>query len=485
MNGGKGLWDGSRTWRLATVTTMTLTVVAVLLVMPGGLGSPKLAAASYAAPAQASALAALQSSGPTTVSVTSGLATPMVVSSRESQDAVFDLAVPKSPGVEFPDGTELHIAGVYKASLPPGQKDEPWWSKCKDDSPAASIDCHRKYAGVRTPQVLSVNVRRGPKPVVLVLMAYEPVIWKIDAESDSNIRKVILAGYHAQDIEGLKDDVPVSAYTHEGSPCRNCSRQTPYFYGHEFSRPKDQKVVEQIETLTGLKASSVQGAYESRQFNISGTTMSGGGGGSAETYVGQVFTGALVLAERSINLPDGEWQGVLHVRNAVTSGRDEFLTLARVDAGQLAALLAVRVQTSSSREGFPEHQACNLIQGYAVSSDTNVAQGDQSCFWVTHVVAPWSQPVFSMAADRLEKMQVRLPYTVISSGFRQANGGAAVSMTLYTNPELDGLRVPQATWQASDWHQDRLGQSSARQAYVNGQVSEARRWHQILKATPL
>lgn len=484
MNGGKGLWDRSRAWRLATMTTIVLTLVAVLLLVPGGLGSSPVAAASYVTPPPASA--SMQSSGSTALAVPSSLATPTVVSSRESQDPVFDLAVATSQGAEFPAGTELHIAGVYKASLPPGQKDEPWWSKCTDHGNTDAMrDCHSKYAGLRTPQVLSVNVRRGSKPLVLALMAYEPVIWKIDAESGSNIRKVILAGYHAQDIQGLRDDVPVAAHTYESSPCRNCSRQTPYFYGYEFSRPKDQKVIAQIEALTGLRASSVQGTRESRQFNISGSMMNGTPGDNAESYVGQVFTGSLSLAERTIMLPDGDWHGVTHVGNPVASGRDEFLVLARIDAGQLAGLLAVRVQTSLSRTGFPEHQACNQVRGYAVSSDTNVARGDQSCYWVTHVVSPWSQPVFGMAAEQLTRMQVKLPYTVISSGFRQANGGTAVSMTQYANPELARLRAPQAAWQDSDWHPVRLGQSPERQAYVDGLVNETRRWHQIIKATPL
>lgn len=461
---------------MATVVTVALTFASVLLLMPVLPGVSSATSASYT-PTPASAVVNNGSGLPTTV-------TPVAGSSPESQDPVFDLPVASLPKTEFPDGTELHVVGVYKPALAPGEKDEPWWSKCTDHSKEAMLECHRNYAGVRTPRQVAVNLRRGAKPVVLVLMAYEPVIWKIDAEANSNIRKVILGGYHAQDVAGLSDTVPVVAHTDQNSTCKNCSRQGQSFYGYDFSKPEHKKVLAQVEALTGLKASSVQGANESRQFTISGSVMNGSEN-PVEAYVGQSFSDEVVVADRSIMLPEGNWQGLVHVSNAASSGRDEFLVLARLDAGQLIALLAVRVQTSSSRMGFLEHSACNQIQGYLVSADVNNARGDQSCFWVTHVVNPWSQPVFIMAADQLARMQVKLPYTVISRGFHQANGGVAISMTYYANPEIARLGVPQTAWQDSDWHQSKLAKSAERRAYVDGQVNEAKLWHQILRATRL
>lgn len=482
MSDRSGLWRRSRPWRRVTVLTVGGTLLLVLLGLRACSGGGAVAASRYAPPP---ALPVSTGVG-TAFGGAPGIAPVMLaMTSTESHDAAFDLPVTRPVASRFPADTELHALGVYKGALPPGERDVPWWQLCQagpEDREAMS-ECHRKYAGQRKANPVTVSVRRGNRPVVLALMAYEPVLWKIDGADSGNIRQVILAGHYGQDIEGLPDSVPVVAQTNEASPCRNCARQSGGFFSYDEKRPEHGKAVAALEAQTGLKLASFQGSHESAQFTVSGSTMAAGESNPADAYLGQEFRNAVTLAGTSVLLPEGVWQGVAFEKNkGAAAGEDELLVLARLDGARLAGVYAVRVQTSRQRQGFRQHRACREIRGYVVKTDRNEAFGPQLCHWVTHVTEPWTQPVFAVAADKLAALKIGLPDTVIASGLRQADMATAITTVQYANPALQGLRVPHASWAGSEWQASRLAVSPARRAFVDEQVKQAGFWYQVVLA---
>jgi hypothetical protein len=77
------------------------------------------------------------------------------------------------------------------------------------------------------PQQADVVVNNPKKPVVLVLMAYDPTVWNVKYTPDAQIVGVVLAGYHQQALLGIAKSVPrVSAIYDERGPCR-------YFYAYQ------------------------------------------------------------------------------------------------------------------------------------------------------------------------------------------------------------------------------------------------------------
>ena len=86
------------------------------------------------------------------------------------------------------------------------------------------------------PRQADVVVNSPKKPVVLVLMAYDPTVWNVKYTPDAKIVGVVLAGYHQQALLGIAKSVPrVSAIYDERGPCK-------YFYAY---RPGDLTAVSQ------------------------------------------------------------------------------------------------------------------------------------------------------------------------------------------------------------------------------------------------
>ena len=61
-----------------------------------------------------------------------------------------------------------------------------------------------------------------PKPVVLLLMGYDPIVWNVGQTADANIAGVLAEGYHRQAVIGLPKTVPLVTYSSEDGPnaCR-------------------------------------------------------------------------------------------------------------------------------------------------------------------------------------------------------------------------------------------------------------------------
>ena len=74
-----------------------------------------------------------------------------------------------------------------------------------------------------------VVVGAMPKPVVLLLMGYDPIVWNVGQTADANIVGVLAQGYHRQAVIGLPKTVPLVTYSSEDGPnaCRYFVRRAP------------------------------------------------------------------------------------------------------------------------------------------------------------------------------------------------------------------------------------------------------------------
>jgi hypothetical protein len=62
---------------------------------------------------------------------------------------------------------------------------------------------------------IDVTVNNPSKPVILLLGAYEPTIWKIDWSAKTKILAVLVSGNHRQVVAGLGKTTPVLISTHD------------------------------------------------------------------------------------------------------------------------------------------------------------------------------------------------------------------------------------------------------------------------------
>lgn len=174
---------------------------------------------------------------------------------------------------------------------------------------------------------ISVDVPSSTVPVILVLTAYEPVNWVVNAQADAHITKIILAGYNAQSVTGVS--APVERYTFysfdkytpgpaASSPgqgafydsrvangiiyhwagdasCKTSSALIPlesrryfignpsYFYAYQQGTEEYTKLVEKLKTITGLTPSSFTGQYSATHIVL--PALSGSTPTSASTPV--------------------------------------------------------------------------------------------------------------------------------------------------------------------------------------------------------
>lgn len=127
------------------------------------------------------------------------------------------------------------------------------------------------FGCARTPALHVIGIYEGPevavevsdesRPIVLALSAYDKTHWKVTLHSGVRLSKVILGGYHAQQVSGIPLDIPVETYTHDPSPCERCWQGGEYFYS--YTRPP-----EQLQKITGLDPTSFQGRYSGSAFAI-------------------------------------------------------------------------------------------------------------------------------------------------------------------------------------------------------------------------
>ncbi len=115
---------------------------------------------------------------------------------------------------------------------------------------------------------VDVEVRRTPRPVILVLTSYLEVDWHIQLAEGARIEKAIVSGYFAQEISGLPANVPVvnrSYFPDDGS-----RRKEGWFWAHEWNTPQWRAMVRRLNKLTGLPVASFQSDYQGDSFIVDG-----------------------------------------------------------------------------------------------------------------------------------------------------------------------------------------------------------------------
>lgn len=176
---------------------------------------------------------------------------------------------PTLPAVQPKSGASavLHVIGVYQGALPEQADKRPWWAQCqamKDTAgniePPSASECQPFREAGRDQRTVTVNVSDDSAPIILGLMAYEPVTWQIRTLPGVVIQKVVLAGYHQQRITGI-GDTQVDVYSYDNSPCDRCVQKGRYFYAHD-------RVPYDMEAAAGVKASSFQGNYTGGTYQI-------------------------------------------------------------------------------------------------------------------------------------------------------------------------------------------------------------------------
>ena len=63
---------------------------------------------------------------------------------------------------------------------------------------------------------IEVVVGRTPRPIILVLSAYEPVVWKVGSTSAARIAVVLVSGHHTQALIGIPRSMPHRVLSTEG-----------------------------------------------------------------------------------------------------------------------------------------------------------------------------------------------------------------------------------------------------------------------------
>ncbi len=478
----EGLWARSAVWRWTLVITCLATAMAILL-------GPWNAPSKSSAKSSASYKPLGQAAAPT-----SGQSSPVPAATARNgvwHDETFDVVV-SPPLARFPPGTELHVIGVYEGASANGEQEQPWWAKCVGDrsNSSAMLACHQKYAGQHTQKTVTVTLARSSVPNVVALMAYEPVKWKIIGAEAANLQKVILAGYHGQDVEGLPIDLPVDVYSGNSSPCQTCSRQAGYFYAYKNDTSEYTQAVEKLRVITGLSPASFQGAYRSDRFFINSspqTAQSSKPAGKVksptDSITGQVFIDEAAIGNTNLPLPEGSWQGLLYVQAPSNRGSDDLAVLIRLEQDQLAEMIVVRAQFVSDGQGFSRHLACEAKEIHAGDVESNEASGSQACYWVNHDTDPWIQPIFALAANRLVARGIALPALLVNAAFHKADKHSALTGQYFANPEVKGIISPKTHWDASPWHPNHVKQFPDKAAFIQDRVQWASSWFQIFKAT--
>lgn len=92
-------------------------------------------------------------------------------------------------GIDLPVETAVSLFGVYEGEPAPGERP-------------------REFREHR-PMRVAVETGEGRGPEVLILSAYEPVIWDVSAVAENDLRGIVAYGYYRPEVAGAPDNLPV------------------------------------------------------------------------------------------------------------------------------------------------------------------------------------------------------------------------------------------------------------------------------------
>lgn len=99
---------------------------------------------------------------------------------------------------------------------------------------------------------LDVLVNLPGKAVVLVLSAYDPVVWNVAWTPDTRIAGAVVSGYHGQAILGISKSIPLYLRTNatsEQDDAKGLHPGCPYFYRYDGG--SNDRATQTIRDITG------------------------------------------------------------------------------------------------------------------------------------------------------------------------------------------------------------------------------------------
>jgi hypothetical protein len=132
----------------------------------------------------------------------------------------------------------------------------PTWAR---DAEVIAVGVYESTAGEHGPGKdrragpVTVHVKRGGKPIVLVLASYEPVQWRVEPEFGARISAVLLGGYYQSRVQGIGDAKQI-----------DIGRVYAYQQGGEGYRELEVAVAR----YTGKRIHSFQGRYSGQTFTV-------------------------------------------------------------------------------------------------------------------------------------------------------------------------------------------------------------------------
>lgn len=123
----------------------------------------------------------------------------------------------------LPSDATVYAVGTYRGTVP--------------------VDAELDDSGHAVSQV-DVVVNKPNQSVVLVLTAYDPVVWRVGLTKDTKIAGILVSGYHGQALIGVDKNTPhsISSYHRKG--------RFPYFYASKAS-PRLTKMNAAVNRLIG------------------------------------------------------------------------------------------------------------------------------------------------------------------------------------------------------------------------------------------
>lgn len=103
---------------------------------------------------------------------------------------------------------------------------------------------------------IAVGADSSGPPLVLILSAYDPVVWDLRAVPADRLRAVLVYGYHDQAVAGLSSETPLRIVT-RGSPDQGCGEPS---YAYEGGS-KLEELAATVEGATGRTIASFSGSY--------------------------------------------------------------------------------------------------------------------------------------------------------------------------------------------------------------------------------
>jgi hypothetical protein len=151
-------------------------------------------------------------------------------------------------------GTKIHLVGAYEGGI----------------GTQLSIEDNKHDVGR-----IKLHAKPSGEPIILVVSAYDPVIWDFSEFPVSRLKAVLASGYHDQAVAGLPRNIPLRINSYQ-TPNARCGK---YGYAYKGGSELD-RLVENISMIFGRRPDSFQGDYDPKSFVVDGQAVDIGSHGN-------------------------------------------------------------------------------------------------------------------------------------------------------------------------------------------------------------